>query len=303
MPTTLRRTLARAVASVEGQTVGRERIRLVVVVDRDDEAVTDEWRGVLDAADAVVLTGGGAGGGRARQLGAEAGAEPWVAYLDDDDEWLPGKLQQQLEAARAHAADVVSCRAVQVAEDGRVSAPVPSRVYRETERVGDYLFRHRGPSPGRASLFTSTLLVARELATANPWRPELRRHQDWDWLLRAVDGLGARLHQVETVLVRIALGSPGSISAGSDWRSSIRWAEGHASLLSARTRSDFVAGQSLRYALQARSLDGARACLASLRRTGTPPSLRSLALGATGLVPRSLGQQALLRLGANGGTR
>ena len=38
------------------------------------------------------------GGSDARNRGVDAASGEWIAFLDDDDEWLPGKLQAQLDA-------------------------------------------------------------------------------------------------------------------------------------------------------------------------------------------------------------
>src|SRR3954447_9998546 len=41
----------------------------------------------------------------ARNLGLREAHGEWIAFLDDDDEWLPGKLAQQLELAEQ--ADII----------------------------------------------------------------------------------------------------------------------------------------------------------------------------------------------------
>ena len=38
---------------------------------------------------------------KARNAGAAMGSAPWIAFLDDDDLWLPTKLERQLRAAEA----------------------------------------------------------------------------------------------------------------------------------------------------------------------------------------------------------
>src|SRR5215470_4892526 len=38
---------------------------------------------------------------KARNVGAAMGSAPWIAFLDDDDLWLPQKLERQLRAAEA----------------------------------------------------------------------------------------------------------------------------------------------------------------------------------------------------------
>ena len=52
----------------------------------------------------------------ARNSGMAAARGEWIAFLDDDDIWLPQKLEIQLAAARAAAAGIVTCNFVQFNE-------------------------------------------------------------------------------------------------------------------------------------------------------------------------------------------
>ena len=66
---------------------------------------------------------------RARNLGIEKSTVEWVAFLDADDVWMPGKLQAQLSAAQEHGAGFV-CGAVialSIMPSGPISAKVLAR--------------------------------------------------------------------------------------------------------------------------------------------------------------------------------
>ena len=54
------------------------------------------------------LAASAGGPGPARNLGIEAATGDWVAFLDDDDAWLPDKLRLQAAAIAAGDIDVVS---------------------------------------------------------------------------------------------------------------------------------------------------------------------------------------------------
>ena len=132
---------------------------------------------------------------------------------------------------------------------------------------------------------TPTLLLSTELARATPWDESLRRHQDWDWLVRLGRQPETSFVQAPEAVVRINLGSAGSISASTDWRSSLAWAD-RALKADRHIYADFVAAQTLRYALAGRSRSGVRAALVALRRAGCLPAPGPAAIGIAGLLPR-----------------
>ncbi len=88
------KTLARAIASVRRQ--GLPGVETVVV----DDASRDDTAAVASAAGPDVrllrLDRNG-GASRARNAGIAAARGAFVAFLDADDEWLPGKLARQLD--------------------------------------------------------------------------------------------------------------------------------------------------------------------------------------------------------------
>lgn len=294
VPTMLTRDIRPAVRSARGQGVPTE---IVLVVDREPATVVvpDDVRA---SCDTVLFTGGGRGAAAARNLGVAAASADVVAFLDDDDEWLPGKLEHQLEAlARSGSPDttIIATRAYQRPSGGD-PAPfvVPARVFdADRERVADYLFRRRSMSPTRPSIFLPTLLATKRLCLAVGWDEGLRRHQDWDFLLRA-ERQGFRVRQLEEASTVVTVGSVGSISASSDWETSLAWVQRHREDWSSATYVDYLFGQVLRFALAARSPRGVAAVLGQLR-PGRLPSAPTLLLGLTGLVPRTVLQLVALR--------
>ncbi|WP_223215351.1 glycosyltransferase family 2 protein [Microbacterium trichothecenolyticum] len=295
IPTIGRAELARAVESVRRQRVP---VEIIVVADIAEDAPAATV--VRDAAMGcdLIFTGGGKRGARARNLGVARAASDWVAFLDDDDEWAPEKLEVQLAAALEHGATVLSCRVNQRSSETSlvVTHAVPVALLQPDEDPADYLFRRRRPGAGRASVFTSTMLVRRSLADEVPWEPSLRRHQDWDWLLRLSHHPSYTFHHCPEAMVDIQVGSSNSISAGGDWRSSLDWANSALAEKAPNTYVDFVVAQPLRYALQARSLEGVNQALrAAIRRRRFPAGGPAL-IAASGVFGRRAIERGMARI-------
>lgn len=239
------------------------------------------------------------GGGHARQLGATQSVGQWVAYLDDDDEWEINKLKHQLEIEpgkeRQAQAQIVSCQVIQRKPGSQTSSQsVPRYVIQDGQSIEDYLFRRRLPSIRRATMYTSTLLVSRDIVERVEWRTQLKRHQDWDWLIRASHEKNVRITQISMPLVTIWVGSHGSISASPDWRSSLSWAKDTSPSWRPSTASDFLAAQPLRYAIHARSVQGIVATVQAIIETRRFPHIRCVAIGLGGLLSRQHLERALL---------
>jgi glycosyltransferase involved in cell wall biosynthesis len=87
-------TLAEAIGSVRAQDVPVE----IIVVD---DGSTDETPR-LDLGDAIVIRQENRGPAAARNTGLARATAPFIAFLDDDDLWMSGKLRAQLETLAAH---------------------------------------------------------------------------------------------------------------------------------------------------------------------------------------------------------
>ncbi len=99
--------LREALCSVRAQTfTGYE---ILIVVNGPDNPQTPATLETAHAADCIVVRVERAGIGPALNAGVRAARGRWIAFLDDDDLWLPDKLEVQLQVAAAAAADLVFC--------------------------------------------------------------------------------------------------------------------------------------------------------------------------------------------------
>lgn len=270
--------LLRALASVLGQTVAD--LEAVVVVDGPDPATMDALAGVADRRLRVIQNPESLGGSEARNVGVREARGGWIGFLDDDDEWLPEKLARQLEAAvdTPERQTIVSCRLIARSPHG--DSVWPRRLPLPGESVGDYLFLRRGWFQGEALLQTSTLLASRALLLGVPFTPGLRKHQDWDWLLRA-----GRYPGVEVVMIPEPLAvwtieeKRETVSGRADWRLTLDWMREHRRLMSRRAYASFVATQVGYQAAQTGDGRAFRTLLGEMFREGRP-GVRDLALFA-----------------------
>jgi len=116
------------------------------------------------------------GASAARNTGCDAAGGEYIAFLDSDDIWLPGKLAAQIAFMDAGGFDV-SCTAYEL-EQGPDKFIVSPR-YRTGPLAQADLVWGCFVSPG------STLLCRRAIfREVGGLDTSLRRFEDWDWLMR-----------------------------------------------------------------------------------------------------------------------
>src|SRR5687768_10631842 len=100
----------RAVRSALKQTLGQ--IEVIVVVDGRDDATVQLLERIDDGRLRVCVPSTNLGNADARNSGVAASRADYVAFLDDDDLWMPRKLELQMQVAHAtrYAYPVISCR-------------------------------------------------------------------------------------------------------------------------------------------------------------------------------------------------
>jgi glycosyltransferase involved in cell wall biosynthesis len=265
-------------------------IEVVVVVDGPDPATEAQLERLRDPRVRTVLLERPIGGSDARNAGVRAARGEWIAFLDDDDEWLPEKIERQMRAA-AGMPDwfpIVSCRVI--AQSPSTSRVLPPRTREAQEPVGDYLFCRNGLHDPGGLLQTSTLLASRELLLAVPFQTGLPMHQDWDWAIRVMvhKGVGLRMLPQPLALWRVEDGRD-TVGRSTDWKGSLVWIRRMRPLISPRAFSWFIAIQCAWRVQASRAGLSARLALLWLYLAHGQPEVRSLLLFFVfGCVPAGL---------------
>lgn len=162
-------------------------IREIVVVD---DASTDNSREVVaafgDPRIRLLALPTNQGVSRAHQIGMEAARCDWIAFNDADDVWLDDKLERQFALLRKHP-EAVAC----VGGNGRLH-----RDGRRPWCAGFGRWRWCPEDNPRSieppffrpvldgHVYLQSLLVRREVALREAFKPELTLMQDQDYMLR-----------------------------------------------------------------------------------------------------------------------
>jgi glycosyltransferase involved in cell wall biosynthesis len=166
--------LERAISSVRAQT-GFD-LEIIAV----DDGSTDNSLAVLRriaAKDMKILSQPNAGPGAARNAGIMASSGEWIAFLDADDYWIPGKLEAQMTAL-----DEASEPAFSYADSFVRNSRGDQRI-RKVSAKPEILLEDLLHGPG---FFTSSVIMRRTcFDRIGLFNPNLRSGEDWDMWLRA----------------------------------------------------------------------------------------------------------------------
>jgi glycosyltransferase involved in cell wall biosynthesis len=279
--------VTRAVRSVLTQTV--DDIEVLVVVDGPDEATAAALTALGDDRLRVVQLPESGGAPNARNTGVREAQAPWTALLDDDDEWLPGKLAAQLELAKSAKVTMPIVASRLINRTPRAEWVMPRRLPEPGEPLSEYLTVRRGLFHGDGFIQTSTIMAPTELLRRVPFADGLRRLQELDWTLRAlahddVDLLYAAeplvvWHQDED-RVRISLESP--------WEEQLAWLRASRALMTPRAYAALTMSVISSMAAPTRSAKVCRTLLREARQHGRPGALDYVTFAQIWMIPPQL---------------
>lgn len=265
--------LSLALASVAAQTLAPLEI---LVVDDASSAPPHEIVARAGLPARLLTSPQNNGPAAARNLGVRHARGRFIAFLDADDLWLPGKLAAQAAAALARPdPDDVVC----VAETWELWPQGERRRPRwrpEESALGDFFFLRSGV------MQTSSMFVSARLAQAFPFDARLRQYEDI-LLLLALERAGADFVFQDEKLFVWRRGHGGrQLSRRLHYASGLAFGEAARGLLSARAAAAFRARHFGPALLRRDPLAFARAALKAWRLGAVD------ARGLAGAVRRSL---------------
>jgi glycosyltransferase involved in cell wall biosynthesis len=216
-------------------------IEVIVIIDGPDEASRVVLAGIENSRLRVIELPVSGGASEARNVGVSNAQGKWIAFLDDDDEWLPKKLELQIEVADCsqYKFPIIACCLIARTPKGEFIWP--KKLLTPSEQLSEYLLARNTLFQGEGLIQTSMIFTKKDLLQKVPFKSGLQRHQEWDWLLRVsrLEGVGIEFVP-EPLAIWYAEEERKSISGKNNWRYSLAWIQENRHLVTPRAYAAFV---------------------------------------------------------------
>lgn len=189
-------TLSTSITSVLNQTY--KNLEIVVVDDGSEDGTEEYIKGITDKRVRYRKSAMNGGPSAARNTGVELAQGEYVAFQDSDDEWMPDKLERQMELMLSDEKLALVYCEYGFYIDGELLSIVPSKDIPYEKKAGNlfcYLLRF-------ALIGTPTLVVKKKaFMEEGGFNESLKAYEDYEFTLRF-----ARKHRigfVEKTLVKV----------------------------------------------------------------------------------------------------
>ena len=186
--------LERSIRSALRQTISN--IEVIVVDDNSDTPVDSVLKSIIDERLSLIQHEINRGGSAARNTGANNSNGEYIAFLDADDEWLPSKLERQIDYLEKKPRKYTACLCAKKSVRRGITKGFRKYIShhnifdtKDTESVPleggqiliPYLLKGEYPTGG-----SSTILIYRATFDAiGGFDESFNRHQDWEFIIRA----------------------------------------------------------------------------------------------------------------------
>jgi glycosyltransferase involved in cell wall biosynthesis len=281
--------IGRAVSSILRQTVSD--LEVLVVIDGTDDGTRAAVDSLGDPRAYVIETQQNQGPATTRNIGVRHARGDYIGFLDDDDEWMPEKLNTQLQLIRDRELTgefLVSCR---VLANPTYGSPfiVPQHLYQDGQDLSDYLMDVHG-SFKRGYIAAAAILLPRSLALRVPFPDDM--FEDWSWLFLCVVRDRVPLLTCPEPLYVYHL-DPGAVSRnkGADWRQSLDWMRRYHTCISRVAFSALLAGAISRRAKRQDGLSAVLEIAKTMHREGKPRLLHWMMIAGVAVLPIGVAEQ------------
>ena len=187
-------TIMASLNSVFAQTY--QDYEVIIVNDRSPDNLNEMLDTIKNARVKIINHETNLGASAARNTGITAAKGDYVAFLDSDDVWYPHKLQMQLDFMTATDNSVkANCTSFAML---RTNGRKNDRILERDKNWNQIMLGGCTVSPGSTMMAERTLFNNDNIG---PYNTQLRRLEDWDWLLSYCSKY--KLGVIEEVLVEV----------------------------------------------------------------------------------------------------
>lgn len=235
--------VCRAVRDALGQT--HEHMEVLVVIDGPDPATEEALSTITDRRLKILVNAENQGLAETRNIGVRHARGEWIAFLDDDDQWMPEKIERQLQVALSLNCTHAFVVSRFIERTPTLERVIPVALPTSTERFSEYLYCKRG------FLQPSSLFASRQLLLDVPFTKG-SKVEDTEWLLRAAADRRTRLGAVEEALsiYNNNASATNRLTGSGPWETLYAWGIANRSLFTPKAFSLFMTKQCVSRARQ-----------------------------------------------------